>query len=528
MARELHWWEKGVIYQVYPRSFQDSDGDGVGDLRGITQRLDYLDWLGVKILWLSPIFCSPMVDFGYDIRDYTDIDPLFGTLADFDALLAEAHRLGLKVLLDFVPNHTSDQHPWFCEARASRHNSRRHWYLWRDPAADGGPPNNWISHFGGPAWTLDPRTGQYYYHSYLKEQPDLNWRNPEVEEAMHEVLRFWLERGVDGFRLDAIWNLVKDDQFRNNPPNPEYQSGDWPYKSLIPLYSCDRPEIHPILHRMCQVVEAYGEKILVGEIYLPPERLVTYCGSDEKPEIHLPHNFELLFTPWRVEAVAASVERLESLLPPGRWPSWVLGNHDRPRLASRVGPNQVRVAAMLLLTLRGTPTIYNGDEIGMENVPIPQEQIRDPWERNTPRLGLGRDPVRTPMQWSAAPNAGFTTGCPWLPLAGNYRQCNVSAQRRTSDSLLNLYRALIHLRRREPALLKGAYETVTATESLFAFRRRNGAEEILVVLNFGTDPASFAMDKGQILLSSHLDLEQDTFRSRVWLRGNEGVVIRHQ
>ena len=526
MPRELLWWKKGVIYQVYPRSFQDSDGDGVGDLRGITDRLDYLHWLGVDILWLSPVFSSPMIDFGYDIRDYLQIDPLFGSLSDFDNLVIRAHRLGMKVLLDFIPNHTSAQHPWFCEARTSRDNPRRNWYLWRDPAPDGGPPNNWLSHFGGPAWTFDPHTGQYYCHSYLKEQPDLNWRNPDVEETMWEVLRFWLARGVDGFRLDAVWNLIKDDQFRDNPPNPEYQSGDWPYKALIPLYSCDRPEIHPILHRMRQVIEAYGEKILVGEIYLPPERLVTYYGSGEKPEIHLPHNFELLFTPWKAEAVAATVDRFEGLLPPGRWPTWVLGNHDRPRLASRIGTDQARVAALLLLTLRGTPTIYNGDEIGMENVPIAQWQIQDPWEKNSPGLGLGRDPVRTPMPWSTARNAGFTTGHPWLPLAGNYRQCNVTAQMRTSDSMLNLYRALIHLRRVEPTLLKGSYETITATQSLYAYRRRHGAEEILVILNFGLDAAGFAMDRGKILLSSHLNRGQDTFQNRVWLGGNEGVVIR--
>ncbi len=526
MARELLWWEKGVIYQVYPRSFQDSDGDGVGDLRGITDRLDYLLWLSVDILWLSPVFPSPMVDGGYDVRDYTDIDPRFGTLADFDALVTKAHRLGLKVLLDFVPNHTSEQHPWFCEARASRTNPRRHWYLWGDPAPGGGPPNNWISHFGGPAWTFDPQTGQYYGHSYLKEQPDLNWRNPEVQEAMHEVLRFWLQRGADGFRLDAIWNLIKDGQFRDNPPNPEYKSGEWPYKALIPRYSCDRPEIHPILHRMRQVVEAYGEKILVGEIYLPPERLVTYYGSAEKPELHLPHNFELLFTPWRAETVAATVERLAGLVPPGRWPAWVLGNHDRPRLASRVAPDQARVAAMLLLTLRGTPTIYNGDEIGMENVPIPQEQSQDPWEKNTPGLGLGRDRVRTPMQWNAARHAGFTTTIPWLPLAGDYRERNVAAQMRAGDSLLNLYRALIQLRRCEPALHKGAYETVAVTKSLYAFRRRHGAEEILLILNFGPDPFDFALDKGRILLSSHLDRGQESFCGQARLRGNEGVVIR--
>ncbi len=277
---KMRWWQTGIIYQIYPRSFQDSNGDGVGDLNGILQRLDYLAWLGVDAVWLSPIFPSPMADFGYDISDYTDIDPAFGTLADFDRLLDAAHRTGLKVVLDFVPNHTSDQHPWFLESRSSRASPKRDWYIWRDAAGDGGPPNNWLSVFGGPAWTWDEASRQYYYHGFLKEQPDLNWQNREVRDAMYDVLRFWLERGVDGFRVDVIWHLIKDDQFRDNPPNPSYRTGEQPYASLDPVYTTDRPEVHEVVGEMRRLVDAYADRALIGEIYLPLERLVTYYGVD--------------------------------------------------------------------------------------------------------------------------------------------------------------------------------------------------------------------------------------------------------
>ena len=272
----MGWWRRGVIYHIYPRSFLDSNGDGVGDLAGIAQRLDYCQWLGVSGIWLSPIYPSPMVDFGYDISNHTDIAPLFGALADFDHLLAEAHRRDLRLLLDYVPNHTSDMHPWFIESRSSRTNPRRDWYIWRDPAPSGGPPNNWRSVFGGSAWEWDERTGQYYLHSYLKEQPDLNWRNPEVQEAMFDVLRFWLDRGVDGFRIDAVSRLIKDDQFRDDPPNPDYRPGQDPYYELLPTFSRDRPELADILRRLRQVVSEYGEPLLIGEAYLPIPRLIPY------------------------------------------------------------------------------------------------------------------------------------------------------------------------------------------------------------------------------------------------------------
>ncbi|MCP1542046.1 hypothetical protein J2W80_001857 [Methylorubrum extorquens] len=303
---EAAWWKSGTVYQIYPRSFQDTDGDGVGDLRGITARLDYLAWLGVDAVWISPFYRSPMADFGYDVADYCAVDPLFGTLEDFDALIAEAHRRKLRVILDFVPNHSSIAHPWFTESRASRASRKRDWYIWRDPAPDGGPPNNWLSNFGGPAWTRDPATGQYYYHAFLPEQPDLNWRNPEVRAAMHDALRFWLARGVDGFRVDVIWHLIKDKGFRDNPHNPGFQPHQAGINRFQQVYSCDRPEVLDVIAGMRAVLREYGERVLIGEIYLPIERLVAYYGPG-LTGADLPFNFQLIQTPWRADAVAALV-----------------------------------------------------------------------------------------------------------------------------------------------------------------------------------------------------------------------------
>src|SRR6201996_4924642 len=407
------WWQRGVIYQIYPRSFQDANNDGVGDLIGIRQRVDYCAHLGIDAVWLSPIYPSPMADFGYDVSDYTDVHPLFGTLHDFDALLSDLKRRGVKLLLDYVPNHSSDQHAWFKDSRSSRTSAKRDWYLWRDAGPGGGPPNNWLSHFGGGAWQWDAHTSQYYYHSFLKEQPDLNWRNPQVVAAMHDVLRFWLRRGVDGFRIDVLWNLIKDDQWRDNPPNPAYQIGQNPQHSQIPLYTTDRPEVQAVVAGLRSVTDEFEDRVLIGEIYLPVERLVAYYGVNLKG-VQLPFNFQLLQAPWNARGIARLIDEYESKLPPGGWPNWVLGNHDNPRIASRVGVDQTRVAAMLLLTLRGTPTMYYGDELGMSNVAIPPDRIQDPFEKNVPGLGLGRDPCRTPMQWDDSPNAGFSSVEPWL------------------------------------------------------------------------------------------------------------------
>jgi len=528
MVETHEWWQRGIIYQIYPRSFMDSNGDGVGDLPGILRKLDYLAWLGVDAIWLSPIYPSPMADFGYDISDYCDIHPLFGTLADFDALLKETHRRGMKVVLDFVPNHTSDQHPWFIESRSSRQSPKRDWFIWRDPAPDGGPPNNWLSNFGGGAWELDRATRQYYYHAFLKEQPDINWRNPAVREAMHDVLRFWLDRGVDGFRVDVIWHIVKDDQFRDNPRNPGYRPGQNPHHEYLATYTADQPEVHDIIAEMRDVLDAYPGRMMVGEIYLPVERLVTYYGEGGEG-VHMPFNFQLITLPWNAHTIAGAVQSYESALPAYGWPNWVLGNHDNPRIASRIGRAQARVAAMLLLTLRGTPTLYYGDEIGMHDVPIPRKLVQDPFEKNVPGMGLGRDPERTPMQWDKGRAAGFTTARPWLPVAEDSRTVNVAAQREDSTSILMLYRRLIALRRAEPALSVGDYGPVMAGEDVIAYRRQEGPRQFLVVLNLGGGSQTVSlpsnMELGRLLLSTHLDREGERVGPAINLRADEGVLV---
>ncbi|MGE0060329.1 MAG: alpha-amylase family glycosyl hydrolase, partial [Dehalococcoidia bacterium] len=425
MSETYSWWQQGVLYEIYPRSFQDTNGDGIGDIAGIRRRLDYLRWLGVTAIWLTPFYRSPMKDYGYDVADYCDVDPSFGSMADIEGLIADAHAAGLRVVFDFVPNHTSDQHEWFLESKASRDNPRRGWYIWRDPAPGGGPPNNWLSNIGLSAWTLDETTGQYYYHAFLKEQPDLNWRNPEVQEAMFNALRFWLDKGVDGFRIDVIWQLIKDDEFRDNPLNPEYIDDLPPHRRHLATYNTDRPEVHDIIARMREVIDEYEDRMIVGEIYLPLERLVTYYGASGSNEVHLPFNFQLLSAPWNATSIANLVNQYEASLPATGWPNWVLGNHDKPRIATRVGVNSARLAAMLLLTLRGTPTLYYGDELGMIDVAIPPDRVRDTFELDSPGFRLGRDGERTPMQWSAAENAGFSRHQPWLPVAPDYKAVNV-------------------------------------------------------------------------------------------------------
>ena len=523
------WWQTGVIYQIYPRSFQDTDGDGVGDLRGVIRRLPYLVELGVDVIWISPIFTSPMADFGYDIANYTDIDPLFGTLADFDALLEAAHIEGIKVILDLVPNHTSDQHAWFVDSRSARTSDKRDWYIWRDPGHGGRPPNNWLSEFGGSAWTYDEATGQYFYHAFLREQPDLNWRNPQVRAAIYDVMRFWLRRGVDGFRVDVIWHLIKDEEFRDNPPNPAFRPGEPPHHALVPFYTTDRPEVHVVISEMRRVIDEFADRLLIGEIYLPVERLTRYYGR-ELSGLHLPFNFTLLSAPWDPLSIAKLVEEYEAALPLGGWPNWVLGNHDRPRIASRVGAAQARIAAMLLLTLRGTPTIYYGDEIGMQDMAIPRERIRDVVEKNMPERGLGRDRCRTPMQWDATRFAGFSEHEPWLPMPESAQQENVENQQRDGTSFLSLYRQLIALRGSELALQLGSYRTIYAREDAWLFLRELDDERILVALNMGGEPTAVAFTSGPILgrhlLSTHLDRDGEEASGSIDLRSHEGVVVK--
>ncbi len=518
------WWTHSVIYQIYPRSFMDTNGDGIGDLAGIRQRLDYLQWLGVDAIWLSPIYPSPMADFGYDVANYVDIDPQFGTLRDFDALVADAHARGIKVLLAFVPNHTSDRHPWFVESRSSRDSPKRDWYFWRDARQDRSAPNNWLSNFGGSAWAWDETTAQFYYHAFLEEQPDLNWRNPQVEAAMFDVLRFWLRRGVDGFRVDVLWHLIKDEQFRDNPPNPAYRPGMSPYHALQATFSADRPEIHALITRMRRVLGEFHERLLLGEIYLPIERLVTYYGP-EGPAPHVPFNFQLIQLPWNATAIGAALDGYEAALPHGALPAWVIGNHDKTRVARRLGAAQARVAAMLLLTLRGLPTIYNGDELGLVGVELPAAQSLDPKGRNLP--GFSRDSERTPMQWDRSANAGFTPDRPWLPVQPDFATVNVAAQADAPRSMLSLYRSLVQLRRADAALARGGYVPHYRSEDVVAFVREGERQRRIVALNFTSKPQRLALESdstGQVMLSTHMD-RSEAVTGVLALRADEGVIV---
>ena len=523
------WWKSGVVHQVYPRSFQDTDGDGVGDLAGIERRLPYLADLGVDAVWISPVFPSPMADFGYDVADYCGIDPRFGTLADFDRLLASAHALGLKVLLDLVPNHTSAEHPWFRESRSSRENPKRDWYVWRDPRPDGSPPNNWMSDFGGSSWEWDEATGQFYLHAFLPEQPDLNWRNPAVREVMADVLRFWFDRGVDGFRIDVLWHIGKDPQFRDNPPKPGHVRRMGELFDQLQLHNTGHPDAHAWAADLRAVADAYpGDRVLIGEIYLPVAELVTWYGPPERPEV-LPFNFALINADWNARTIHALIAEYEAALPPGAWPSWVLGNHDRPRIATRVGEAQARVAAVLLLTLRGTPTLYYGDELGLADTPIPPDRVRDPAELRQPGQGVGRDPVRTPMPWTGdAPNAGFTTGEPWLPLNADWRTRNVQAQAADPGSVLNLHRALLRLRRAHPALSLGDLELLPVRDGVLAYGRRHGGDHALAALNLTEDDRMLELPGWAERLAVRLStLPGETRReaAALHLRANEAVVL---
>ncbi len=545
------WWRHGVIYHIYPRSFSDANGDGVGDLAGITARLDYLndgtpDSLGVDAIWLSPFYPSPMKDFGYDVADYTGVDPLFGTLEDFDTLVTEAHARGIRVVVDLVPNHTSDQHPWFLESRSSLQSPKRDWYVWADSKPDGQPPNNWMSAFprAGRAWTFEEPTGQWYLHSFLPEQPDLNWWSPEVRAAMDEVMRFWLDRGVDGFRIDVAHRMAKDPQLRDNPlvamgdeHDPTGQARARRLAEMqLELYDEDWPEVHEILRRFRRTLDAYDDRMAVGEVYvLDLRKLARYYGSG-RDELHLAHNFVFLHQPWKPEAFRSVVDEYTALLPADAWPAQFLGNHDHSRAASRYdeggnGPARARVGAMMVLTLRGTPFLYYGEELGMLDGEIPPERVVDV---------DGRDPERTPMQWDASPGAGFSLpggGAaprePWLPVAASAERINVEVEREDPTSMLSLCRRLIWYRKGSEALRSGSYRSLPdVPESLYAFVREAPEERLLVVLNFGG--ASVHWPAGSELGdSARIELSTDPARQPgpvglpdLVIVGDEGVVLR--
>ena len=538
------WWQTDVVYQIYPRSFQDSNGDGVGDLPGITSRLGYLADLGVGAVWLSPFYPSPQADFGYDVSDYCGVDPQYGTLDDFDALTARAHELGLRVIVDLVPNHSSQAHAWFQESRSSRESPRRDWYIWRDPAPDGGPPNNWLSIFGGPAWSLDEATGQYYLHTFLEEQPDLNWRNPDVVDAMMDVARFWMRRGADGFRLDAVLFMGKHPDLPDLPPRTEAPALHKPtgeYDTLEHLYDTADPVVHDYFRRFRETVDGFAsesgdgrDRVTIGELHeFDLGVWASYYGQPDGrgalDELHMPYNFGLLNTPWTAEGLRGHVDAIEAALPDGAWPNYVLGNHDERRLASRLGPENARLATLLLLTLRGAPTLYYGDELAMPEVDVPLDQRKDPWGFRSGLPELSRDGCRTPMAWDASPTAGFSSAPPdalWLPLHDDHETRNVAVQGGDPDSTLSFTRRALGVRRRLDALQSGGYAPLDGVpDDVFAFRRGG---DVLVLLHVGDGTAEVALpaEQARVELATHdRQLEGETRGARVTLGPHEGLVL---
>lgn len=539
MEQPYVWWRDGIIYQIYPRSFADANGDGIGDLDGITAKLDYLVELGIDAIWLSPIYPSPDADFGYDVSNYLDVDPKFGDLDSFDRLVKEAHRRNIRVILDLVLNHTSDQHPWFVESRKSRDNPFRNYYIWRDPKPNGDPPNNWLSCFGGGGWKLDPTTGQMYFHMFDRSQPDVNWRNPAVRQYMLDVFRFWLNRGVDGFRLDVFNSYYKSPDLEDNPvgmfrPN---LMGLRKFERMKHIYDIDQPEMIPLLQDIRKILDAHGETYVVGETFLGgPEKAALYCGSDR---LHAAFNFEFLRSSWWAREFHQAIQRWEEILAGEAWPNYVLNNHDTPRSASRYARGEdderLKVAAALLLTLRGTPFLYYGEEIGMRDISLSRDQIQDPVGLRYWPLMKGRDGCRAPMQWSASPNAGFTPEgvTAWLPLHPNFKTRNVMAQQADPNSLLNWHKRLISARKTHPALRAGAYTPVTdGTRFILAYLRETDSEVILVALNFSNRRQQvllgpdLAAKKWEFILSNKRGSMVPVESKLIPLEANEALLLK--
>ena len=529
---DCKWWQTGITYQIYPRSFMDANNDGIGDIKGIVNRLDYIKDLGVNSIWLSPFYPSPMHDFGYDVADYCDVNEMFGNMEDFEELLEESHKRDLKVIIDLVPNHTSSEHEWFKESIKSKDNPKRDWYIWRDPAPDGGPPNNWLGHFGGSAWEYDETTEQYYLHLFVKEQPDLNYRNPEVRKAMMDVITFWLDKGIDGFRVDVIVCMMKDEKFRNNPLNPDWD-GKVPFNKYKQLHTSNLSEVHDIIIEMRSILDKYDDKVLIGETYLPYSELVKYYGEN-LDECHLPFNFHLLEAKWTADIIKKLVDDYDEILPEGCWPSYVLGNHDQKRIATKVGEGQKRVAAMMLLTLRGAPTVYYGEELGMHNVKIPKNKIQDPPALNQPEIAdlVGRDPERTPMLWDSSANAGFSgEGVEtWLPVSDDYKEMNVKVQCTENDSMLSYFKKLVKLRTTEEAFTVGDYIPVTVSaKNVFAYKRKTDTAEYAVILNFDSmdkkiDLSHFG-EQLTVVISSDNERRSSIDKDLI-LKGDEGVILK--
>lgn len=534
------WWRRGVIYEVAVASFRDGDGDGYGDLRGLLEKLDYLNdgtprSLGVDAVWLTPIFDSPWLDFGYDVRDYYSLHPRFGDLSLFRELVNECHRRGIRVILDMVLNHTSWEHPWFLESRSSRDDPRRDWYVWRDGRAPGKPPNRWRAVVEGSAWEWDRATGQYYYHAFLPQQPDLNWRNPEVREEMFRVCRFWLDQGVDGFRLDLINYLFEDELLRDNPRKPGLRPYDWQKH----LYDRSRPESLEVVRELRRLLDEYPDRMMMGEVYTDRPRDAIALLGNGTDALHLSFYLHFAQRRWKAAQFRSSVEWLEGNIPPAAWPCYYLSNHDLVRHYTRLGRGgdpeaRARVAAAMLLTLRGTPIIYYGEEIGMPQSRVPRRRIRDPIGKKFWPLPVGRDGARTPMQWNAGRNAGFTDGEPWLPVDPSYKWKNVEMEDRDPDSLLNWYRRLIRLRRKCPALSVGGYRPISGIPTeVFAYLREYGEERIAVFLNFSSRPVCLprleeylGTPGWKVLLSTRRDQGENPDGSpRLELGPNEALIM---
>ena len=521
----MTWWEEGVLYQVYPRSFADSDGDGVGDLQGIVARLDHLAWLGVDGIWLSPITVSPDADWGYDVAGYTAVQPGLGTMADVEELIDEAGARGIRVILDLVPNHTSDEHPWFLDARSAQDSRHRDWYVWADPKPGGAPPNNWLSSFGGPAWTLDDATGQYYLHNFLPSQPDLNWWNEEVRAAFDDILRFWFDRGVAGFRIDVVQMVVKDRELRDNPSTTNADHWFDQLRGQRQVCTASRPEVHEVTRRWRTLAESYDPpRILVGEtLVFDLEVLGSFYGGGD--ELNLAFNFPMMYAPFEPAALREVVEATEAAIPTKGWPVWAGGNHDTYRFPSRWcdgDPAKIRCGLMMLLALRGTAFLYYGDEIGMPDAVVTREQLRDPVGKRMWPV-YGRDPERTPMPWSSRPGASFTEAGvePWLPF-GNVAACNVEDQRCDPTSVLSFCRDLIALRGALVDLRRGDYASIEAPSGVWAWRR---GESVVVALNLSERAVELAGIDGSIRLGTRRERDGETVDGSLALGPNEGAIV---
>lgn len=532
------WWKDAVFYHIYPRSFMDSNGDGVGDLAGITSRLGYLKWLGADAIWLSPVYRSPMADFGYDISDFYDIDPLFGTMEDFDRLLAETHRLGMKLVMDQILHTTSSRHLWFVESSSSRTNPKADWYIWKDPAPDGGRPNNWISFFSGkepdPAWKWVPERGQYYLHMFNSEQCDLNLRNPEVRAELEKVLRFWLDKGVDGFRLDSVCVYFKDPKFRDFPVrSTAYAASSF---SALSKYFVDhvleRPENLLALERIRELLDEYApERVAIGES-ASEKGIQSYLEFSSPGRLHLAFNFEFLNTVCLDAAKTASVvSRTDSLFDSRAWPCYVLGHHDGERLLSRVNRDRAvpdaaaaKLMAALLLTIRGTPFIYYGEELGMTDTPIPFDRIVDPFGKAV-WPAPGRDVCRTPMQWDDGPAAGFTAGEPWLPVNENRNTVNVRGEAADDSSVLAWYRRVIAVRRERSALRRGRQEILSSSDNVLVIRRSFEHDTVLSVLNFANDSRTVRLEGGSTVLAGTHRSSGEHLETQVRLAPLEALVL---